>query len=262
VGKHFAEMMIHGATYNPEACWPQTMLKKLGEGTLSVFTGGYKLCFQRYGAKPDDKRTAFMYFVNTPNEDLLFEEIGIHKTTSRKEGIIQDEENLGKIKNWLHKDMEVFSADFHRAIDCIDRLTIRPSFRHGDTQLKQNFSLPFVCIGDSMCCIGIGGGGNICLQDVTEFCETLVDNVDVTGRINLERIRCVEETIVKRRNKFIKDKWFRNVVRASPGQDPRKMSLLWRSACVLLTVVSNSVVFLEEFFFGKLGSPPSRPFNL
>jgi len=256
VGKHYSgSMMVHGAIHDPDACWPQAMLKKLGEGTLAVFSGGYRFVFQRFGAKPDDKRTAFMYFVPRPNEDVLFEEIGIKKATSRKEGIIKDVENLNKIKFWLHKDMDIFSGEYHQAIDSINRLTVRPDFCHGDTRLKQKVSLPFVCIGDSMCCIGIGGGGNECLRDVTEFCETLVDNVDVTGRINLEKIRVLEERIIKRRNEIINHK---KLFKRHPGRDARKMTLFWTLAYFLLTVISTTMVFFEELFFGKLGSP--RPY--
>jgi len=108
-----------------------------------------------------------------------------------------------------------------------------------------------------MCCIGVGGGGNVCLQDVTEFCETLVDNVDVTGQINFEKIRTFEERIIERRNLFIKRRniFGRNLIRASPGKDPRKMTLCWTFVCVLLTIISNTLVFLEGLFFGKVGSP-------
>jgi len=89
-----------------------------------------------------------------------------------------------------------------------------------------------------------------------------VDSVDVTGRINFEKIHVIEEVIVNRRNQFNdRKKYFHGTIfQASLDTDPRKMTLFWTLAYFFISIISNTLVFLEELFFGKLGSP--RPTNL
>eukprot|EP00405_Crypthecodinium_cohnii_P031001 CAMPEP_0206501128 /NCGR_PEP_ID=MMETSP0324_2-20121206/53102_1 /ASSEMBLY_ACC=CAM_ASM_000836 /TAXON_ID=2866 /ORGANISM="Crypthecodinium cohnii, Strain Seligo" /LENGTH=147 /DNA_ID=CAMNT_0053988841 /DNA_START=1 /DNA_END=440 /DNA_ORIENTATION=+ len=94
----------------------------------------------------------------------------------------------------------------------MNRITIRSEYRHGPTELRDNVSLPLVCIGDSLRNCGIGGGGNIALQDAIELASALAAPGvfdETSGKLrSLETIRKIEPTMLERKNEFndMKDK--------------------------------------------------------
>lgn len=68
-----------------------------------------------------------------------------------------------------------FDPLYHAIVDGLDRATVRPVYNHGSaTKLREDqSSLRLVCIGDAQRNIGLGGGGNLALQDAVDLSEAL-----------------------------------------------------------------------------------------
>jgi len=213
-GVHYVgSTMIHGVLENPEETASAELLKKLNEGTCAALGRGYFLILQRFGSSFGDKRTAFFYWIRTPGEDGLLEDaIGIKRATSRTEAMRGAGEDLAKVKAFLHKDMgDHFDPVWHNAIDCITRATVRGDYSHGaGTVLRQDaesVALPLVCCGDSLRNIGLGGGGNLAIEDALGYTKVLSSRhgfCEETGRLDeeaLQGLRRAEAAALKRKQK-------------------------------------------------------------
>eukprot|EP00427_Karlodinium_veneficum_P011166 CAMPEP_0169085216 /NCGR_PEP_ID=MMETSP1015-20121227/13037_1 /TAXON_ID=342587 /ORGANISM="Karlodinium micrum, Strain CCMP2283" /LENGTH=478 /DNA_ID=CAMNT_0009145279 /DNA_START=36 /DNA_END=1472 /DNA_ORIENTATION=- len=276
-GKHITGLMIHGVINDPEATAPQALLDRLGQGSLMVMGRGYTSCLQRFGADPEDHRTAFFYIMNhRADEDGLVKEIGLTKTTSRKEGIRTDAESLAKVKAFLHADMaDHFEPLYHNAVDCLNRVTVRGIYSHGDSRLSDDCSLPLICIGDAQRNIGLGGGGNLALQDsmdVARFLssESAFDSAD--GSLNLQALREIESHMLKRKVEFHEERRKRMEGLLGSRQDnPEKSSISItdlaggnRVIASMMSVFSGILRLAHswERWWGILGSVPgSRMFS-
>ena len=108
------------------------------------------------------------------------------------------EERLDKVKAWVLADMgDAFDPLWRDAIRCLDRVTVRAEFTHGDSMLLGDVELPLVCIGDSQRNCGLGGGGILAMQDAIELSKLLEADgaFDGAGRPNLTALRAAEETL-------------------------------------------------------------------
>uniref|UniRef100_A0A0G4HLV1 FAD-binding domain-containing protein n=1 Tax=Chromera velia CCMP2878 TaxID=1169474 RepID=A0A0G4HLV1_9ALVE len=242
VGKHFGGLyMIHGLIEDPESKCSAEFVRRLGQGTLSVMGRGYSVWFQRFGAASSDHRTAFFYLywadpsLPSFDEDLLHRAVGIVPSKSRAEGLKKDAASLSMIISWLHEDMGGrFDSVWHEAVDKLDRATVRAVPVHGDeTELKSEAELgrlPLICVGDSLRNIGLGGGGNLALEDALEVSEILCKPGafdETTGRFLPHRegvgMREVEKGMLKRKKEFHAQrekqvKW----IRTRPGKQKEK----------------------------------------
>jgi hypothetical protein len=68
---------------------------------------------------------------------------------------------------------------------------------HGRTELLDKRKLPIVCIGDALWNCGLGGGGNLAMQDALDLSTVVLDTdggffEKVSGRPNLELPGLVE----------------------------------------------------------------------
>jgi len=126
--------------------------------------------------------------------------------TSRQEGIRTDAESLTKVKAWLHGDMgEHFDETYHQAVDCLDCVTVRGMYSHGDSSLRETSTLPLVCIGDALLNIGLGGGGNLAMQDSIELADCLCQEGClncITGRANMQVLHAAETHMFERKIAF------------------------------------------------------------
>ena len=105
----------------------------------------------------------------------------------------------------------IFDDRWVSAIDSISRATVRGEYTHGEaTALREDedsVALPLVCCGDSLRNIGLGGGGNLAIQDALDLCAVLQapDAFDSsTGHIQpstLEKLRAVEAAALERKQK-------------------------------------------------------------
>jgi hypothetical protein len=160
----------------------------------------------------------------------LNNEIGLTKAVSRQEGIRTDAQSLAKVKAWLHADMGGSFEDlYHHAVDCLDRVTVCGVYSHGDTSLADCCSLPLVCIGDAQRNIGLGGGGNLALQDSTDLAVFLCggDPFDASsGLLNMQALHEVEGKMLKRKTEFheVRKKHMEGVLKTRQG-DIRKSSI-------------------------------------
>lgn len=66
-------------------------------------------------------------------------------------------------------------------------------------------SMPLVCIGDALRNFGLGGGGNLALQDSVDVAECLSKDAvfDLnSGRVDMQVLHEVEKAMLERKNKF------------------------------------------------------------
>eukprot|EP00405_Crypthecodinium_cohnii_P033288 CAMPEP_0206526470 /NCGR_PEP_ID=MMETSP0325_2-20121206/756_1 /ASSEMBLY_ACC=CAM_ASM_000347 /TAXON_ID=2866 /ORGANISM="Crypthecodinium cohnii, Strain Seligo" /LENGTH=501 /DNA_ID=CAMNT_0054021663 /DNA_START=293 /DNA_END=1798 /DNA_ORIENTATION=+ len=202
-------VLVHGIIDSPEDVWPKELLNLFGRHGNLVGAGvKSRIGVQRFGCSVEDNRTAVLLDIRMEGGDeAVFREIGIERPTSRKTGIITDAERMAKVKGWVHESMgDHFDPLWHSLIDSMNRITIRSEYRHGPTELRDNVSLPLICIGDSLRNCGIGGGGNLALQDATDLASALAAPGvfdEVSGKLrSLETIRKVEPTMLERKKEF------------------------------------------------------------
>lgn len=218
IGKHFTgRTLIHGVINSPEESTCPQLVKRLGEGTVLAVGRGYFIILQRFGADFEDKRTAFFYHAGLQEKDgAIQEEMGITESTSRESGILRrGDDDFVKAQEWLHDDMgNFFDPLWHTAIDGLDRVTVRGDYSHGsETKLRtdsESTTLPFVCCGDSLRNIGLGGGGNLAIQDALGYSKVLSKGEPFdpeTGRLTtnaLEALREEEAEALKRKQEHYK----------------------------------------------------------
>ena len=178
---------------------------------------------QHFGSAAEDRRCAFFYQVTRPDEQAFLDEIGIAPATSRASGILQGEA-LDKVKAWLHRDMgggRHYHRACHQVVDGLSRATVRGVHTHGDdTRLRAEPRLPMICIGDALRNIGLGGGGQLAMQDVLELVDFLCSDGCFdpdSGRLcDVGALRGLEASMLGRRQEFYVE------------QQARLRRLLWR----------------------------------
>jgi len=243
LGKHYdGDVMIHGSIADPDACFsPQLMARFAPFGTSSVMCKGGHFFMQRYGAGAHDNRTSLFYVVpRSDGEEGLFAELGIERPSSREGGIMRDAQRLGTVKQWIKADMgETFCPIWQEAIDHLDRVTVRGTVTHGPTTLRDDVSLPLICIGDSLRNCGLGGGGMLAMQDAIELSKVLLrDDCDeqpaplfdaATGRLrDRAPLRKLAELMLARKIEHVEGrrKWSALCERRAQG-DGRGPDLTW-----------------------------------
>ena len=115
---------------------------------------------------------------------------------------------------------ESFDEVWRDAIRGLERVTVRGKYMHGDdTKLREGLTLPLVCIGDAPRNCGVGGGGNLAMQDANEL-ATILEAPDAfdeaTGAANLAPLRAGEAIMFARKEAF-------HVERLKPPMNTRKM---------------------------------------
>ena len=247
VGVHFTgRSLIHGVIDDPEAADPE-LARRIGEGTASAMGRGYGLTVQRFGCAPEDRRAAFFYFAPVRAADGELEaEMGLSKATSRASGTRQaapDAANggdLGKVQRWLHDDMgDRFDPAWHSAVDGLSSAVVRGIYSHGEeSSLREEPNgeprLPLVCCGDALRNIGLGGGGNLALQDALEMAEALSSKpgafCDASGQLQpsaLDALRKAEASALQRKkahHRRVGGMWA-SLAQREPGVDPLCRSL-------------------------------------
>eukprot|EP01084_Bolivina_argentea_P312963 541868_1 len=231
------DILIHGGIENPEQKWSKQLLDRFdNHGTIGLVGKDLWCGFQRYGAGEYDNKTAFFWTVRCKNEWAVHEQSGIPKATSRKSGIIVDEENLNKLKNWIltqYIDGEKYlDPVWIEAIKSLERMTVRSQYMHGDNVELKDTKIPIVCIGDALRNCGLGGGGILAMQDTIELSKVLLDNME-NGIIDIDAIRNIEPNMLQRKMEFhvTKDKFGYKLLRydlenedvfclRKPQQDP------------------------------------------
>jgi len=226
-------VMVHGIV-NPERDFPTDLMRRFAPyGTMGVLGRGFLFNLQRFGAGDGDDRTSLMYFRGSvEGEDHIYEQIGIEKPTSRKGGIMSDA-RLKRVKEWLKRDMEgAFDSLYLPAVDALERVTVRGVYNHGQaTTLRpaDQMRLPLVCIGDSALNCGLGGGGNIAMQDAVQLSQLLrkPDAFDSEGRANLRPLREAEAMMMERKVEHWKEKdmWTKHL--KSPRPIHGSLDLEW-----------------------------------
>ena len=212
--KYSGQVSIHGAIMNPEKSAPKELMNLIEDFGSVVLSSKKHIFLQRYGGGENDNRTSYWHFVTRTDKNSIYNEIGIKKPSSRSESLMTGTD-LHKVKRFLHDDLK--DADFgvyaHQAIDCLDRVTVRPEVvSSGETELKPS-NLPLVCLGDSQANCGLGGGGILAMQDSLELAELVVDEYskigsfnDETGEFYMEKFLPIERKMLDRRNEFITEK--------------------------------------------------------
>jgi 2-polyprenyl-6-methoxyphenol hydroxylase-like FAD-dependent oxidoreductase len=277
-GKQYSgRLMMHGAFLNPEATFPPELLARIDNaGTFMVAGKGYGLCLQRYGGGPGDSRMSMFYTIpdREDGEGSVFDEIGIDKPTSRKSGIISDAESLAKVREWMKQDMgDVFDPVYLGAVDKLSRVTIRGEYEHGETDLRDDVTMPLVCIGDSLRNCGLGGGGILAMQDALELAD-LIENgnaLNASGRANIEPLRAAAKVMLGRKNEHMQKKQGRvqHLMRTRPDgdkefclkdfiQSPFKRVLM-RLLLYCIAGLFKRWYRFEKFFYGSVGSSSTSP---
>lgn len=275
-GRHYTgRMLIHGVINDPETTFSPELLQRFGtHGSMMVVAKGYFFFLQRFGGGPGDNRTAWFYgFDHADGEDTIFAKIGIQKPSSRKSGILSDDLTLNKIKAWVKRDMgDHFDPEYHQIVDCLDRITVRGDYGHGESTLRDNVSVPIVCIGDSLLNCGLGGGGILAMQDAVELSKLMNTEgaFDKLGRANLEPLRNAEIVMMKRKAEHSqkKNSEIRKKFATRDGEDPNPslshfvnnpfLRVLARMALRTVAGVFKSWYWWDQVW-GQAGSGPSSP---
>ena len=204
------EVMVHGAIESPEETASADLLDALGTfGSIVVLQHGYRFILQRYGAAEADGRLAFFYVVDADREDAVVEQMGLPKAASRAEGILRGEAELERVAKWLQRDMgDAFDGIWHEAVALLTRASVRPIYQHGKTTLAQERRVPLVCMGDALRHCGLGGGGNLAMQDALDVAAVLEDSA-ARGSVDWKGMRAAEERMLVRKDKFHadQDRW-------------------------------------------------------
>jgi 2-polyprenyl-6-methoxyphenol hydroxylase-like FAD-dependent oxidoreductase len=279
-GKHYTgSVMMHGVINDPEAVFSPELLGRFSHfGTYVVMGKGYGITLQRFGGGLGDNRTSLFYSVpdRQGGDDSLFAEIGIEKPSSRKSGIISDAETLLKVKTWIKQDMaHHFDPVYHQLIDCLDRITIRGDYSHGDSTLREGVSLPLVCIGDSLRNCGLGGGGILAMQDANEVAQLLGQDgaFDVSGQANMGPLRKAQIAMLEKKAEHMqkKDSAMTKLMKTRDVEEGKDANLQLKDFVPNILARIPLRIFLRTLtgvfklwyrwdqFFGGVGSGPSSP---
>lgn len=206
-------------------------------------------------------------------EGSIFDEIGIDKPVSRKSGIISDEESLAKVREWMKKDMgDTFDPLYKEVVDNLSRVTIRGEYEHGETELRDDVTMPLVCIGDSLRNCGLGGGGILAMQDALELAD-LIENggaFNASGRANVEPLHAAAKVMLERKNNHMQSKeGSRQILRTRPDGDKEFwlkdfiknpfLRVLMRVVLYCIAGIFKRWYRFEKFFYGSVGSSSTSP---
>ena len=269
-GKHYEGFVtFHGMLANPEETFPPEMMKRFSPyGTAGVLGKGYMLFFQRYGAGSDNRTAAFYNVPHPTGEDAIFDELGIKKPTNRESGIMRDPERLDKIKQWIKNDMgNRIDEIWKQGVDSLERITVRGSMTHGDTILRNDRSLPIVCIGDSLRNCGLGGGGMLAMQDANELGKAIIES---SGGIDIDEIM---KPMLERKKEHMEEKERRNAHFFKRDDSDASIDLEWqdvREVYSLPAYIGMRIFgpiltgiakrgFAADLARGELGAIPEHP---
>lgn len=91
-GKVFSgRILIHGVIDCPEVKLPPAVVQRLAEGTLTVAGRGYSLVLQRFGCRPEDKRSAFFYSFFSTDEHAVHRAAGLPQFSTRVAATLRDD---------------------------------------------------------------------------------------------------------------------------------------------------------------------------
>ena len=100
---------------------------------------------------------------------------------------------------------DALDPTWREAVRCLDRATVRAEVMHGDTTLRDDVTLPLVCMGDSQRNAGLGGGGILAMRDALDLADVLVSNdaFDAnTGSVRQPPLRMAEAALMERKQEF------------------------------------------------------------
>lgn len=206
--------MIHCIINDPEASISPRLVEMLGQGTAAIVgPRGHLMMLQRFGSKPDDHRTSFMFTINSPHYDDVTNELGFKHSTE----FLDDRISRDKVSSFLHKCMgDFWDTMFHDCVNALDYVAVRPLFQHPFPPIpaKEMVHIPLIIIGDAAHTLSpsSGEGGNLALLDAFDVARYLLDcngNVTAQGREDLtrrvfERVGPAAERVEKRRLAFDK----------------------------------------------------------
>ena len=186
--------LLHGIVPSPEETGEEKIVKDLGQG--SVITLGWRgkaLGLQRFSESPNDPRTSFYYYTETPDPRLLLKEIGLSADSFQV-----SKEEIHKVIDWLKRDMSnMFPPGYHRIVDTIDTVWVRPLNQHpGDVVWREEAeSIPIISLGDALHTLPpySGAGGNLALRDAHELAIMLIDQ-----GAKLSSLRALEKKCLSR----------------------------------------------------------------
>ena len=179
---------IQGVVYSPETTWDPEMVKRLGQGTLSIAgptkdgLGVLDIWAQRYGAKFEDKMCIYSLNKITEKPEDIFEEIGLEGV----HGITSTKGHLDKVKKYLANELshELWQKQsmYRDAFDKIDAVRILPIFMHPFAEETRKAALPgtedipLIGIGDALHALPpwSGTSGNFALMDASDLATGLL----------------------------------------------------------------------------------------
>jgi len=100
---------------------------------------------------------------------------------------------------------DALDPTWREAVRCLDRATVRAEVMHGDTTLRDDVTLPLVCMGDSQRNARLGGGGILAMRDALDLADVLVsyDAFDAnTGSVRQPPLRMAEAALMERKQEF------------------------------------------------------------
>ncbi len=263
-------ILIHGLLLDPETSAP-SLVEVLGEGTASAIGRGHFITFQRYGAKNSDHRTAMFYQVPSSDPSMVSRACRLPDANSRLSGTFgrgDGEAHLASVKRWIHQDMGGFyDQRWHDAVDGLDRVTVRPLMAHASGATLKGGTLPLVSIGDSLRNVGLGGGGQLAMQDVVDLVGTLLKEPRFdaeTGRlVDLAALRTTEATCFERKESFVskRDRVMAPLmIRDHAGSDPYIGSIGELATTPWWRVLLNLVGYISTRTYNPetAGSTPER----
>lgn len=200
-------MLVHGIISSPEKVLDKRLVRALGEGSTVFFgpapqQGTRNIYLQRFGAKPEDKRTTLGSLVAREHIGDLSRELDL-PPSSRFISDEDDPEKLNRVKTFLKEEHRDWPAEFHHCIDCIESVALRPLICFPSKPPFINDNLPLICIGDALHALPpyTGEGGNLALSDAGDlatYLETILQKKLEKTPAFLAGIRKVEQSFLDR----------------------------------------------------------------
>lgn len=183
--------MIHGTIPDPDATCDSEVVKRLGQGTVSVIgdrgggVGGSAMFLQRFGADLSDHSTSFGYFLARENPGDVQSELGLPRGGSKYLSVSGDQVEKDRflgVKSWL-KDVEMgekWDPMWRTCVDSIETLSVFPLFHFPHDPVFIEDELPLICIGDALHGLPpyTGMGGNVALGDAVTLADFLIKDLE------------------------------------------------------------------------------------
>jgi len=200
--------MVNGIIMNPEGTLDPQIQWMLGEGSVEIVgdrapEGGFCIWLQRYGVEVSDKRTKYSSYIIRERPGQLAAELGLdHGVHLSNIGSDKYPEAVQMLRQYLKDQMGgKWPKMYHDMVDLLDPIQIYDLYQFpSDAKLKEDDTLPLVCIGDALHGMSptSGSGGNLAVKDAAEVAQFLLKSRGNDASSICKDLHKLEKVFLKR----------------------------------------------------------------